>query len=295
MPLPAAYNTDVNAATRSFYTRYYLLTAIAPAYVMALVFYGSAWLFSPASPLPGLLGGTVFYVGGVLVFIGISRLLSALGFWLSGVPRAQVEPSAADRVKLHSVLGDAPAETGEQGAPEPAPAPSGHELALQPLLVELGEVPLLSVGGFSPSQLWISTHTLRTMDEGTLSYLVAHERGHLATGPRSCGCAWYDVLWLVAYPLAVLLSPLPLLIVATALLHALLWLRLAHWMRLKSEARADRWAADHTDLTGYARALIAFHHQVSGGGGGPNARRRLISMGLSPEEAGRLLESEPLG
>jgi hypothetical protein len=285
----------VNPATRSFYTRYYLLTAIAPAYVMALIFYGSAWLFSPASPLPRLLGGTVFYVGGVLVFIGISRLLGALGFWLSGVPHSQTEPSATDRVKLHAVLGDTPAAAGQHGAAEPPPARGGHEVALQPALVELGEVPLLSVGGFTPNQLWISTHTLRTTDERTLGYLVAHERGHLATGPRTCGCAWYDVLWLVAYPLAVLLSPLPLLIAAAALLHALLWLRLAHWMRLRSEARADRWAAECTDPQGYARALVLFHRQVSGTGGAPNARRRLLNMGLSPDEAGRLLESEPGG
>ena len=286
----------MNAATRSFYTRYYLLTAIAPAYAMALVFYGSAWLFSPASPLPGLLGGTVFYVGGVLVFIGISRLLGALGFWLIGVPRAQVEPSAADRVKLHAVLGDAPAAAGESGESEPPPAPGGHHLALQPVLLKLGDVPFLSVGGFTPNQLWISTHTLRSLDERTLAYLIAHERGHLATGPRTCGCAWYDVLWLIAYPLAVLLSPLPLLIVAAALLHALLWLRLAHWMRLKSEARADRWAVDRTDPQGYARALVLFHRQVSGAAGGSsNARRRLIGMGLSQDEADQLLEPAPEG
>ena len=144
----------MNTTTRSFYTRYYLLSMIAPAYVMALIFYGSAWLFSPASPLPRLLGGTVFYVGGVLVFIGISRLLGALGFWLSGVPRAQVEPSAADRVKLHQLLGKPPAAAaGDPASRQADTLAAGRALELQPVLVELGAVPFLSVGGFMPNQL----------------------------------------------------------------------------------------------------------------------------------------------
>ena len=48
------------------------------------------------------------------------------------------------------------------------------------------------------------------------------------------------------------------------------------------------------DRAGYARALVSFHRQVSGGGGG-SARRRLINMGLSPDDVDRLLESAPDG
>jgi hypothetical protein len=269
-------------AVRAFYTRYYLLTALAPAYLMALVFYGAAWLLSPASPLRLVFGGPVFFGFGVFVFIGLSRILGALGFLLAGVPRARVAPGADERRKLHEALDGALAAPAEPGLSASRPPPDA--VVLEPVLVELGPVPFLSIGGFLPNQLWISTHTLRNTDARALSFLCAHERGHVATG-GGCACAWYDALWLVAYPLAVLFADagMPLLTAAAALLHAIAWIRLTYQLRLRAEARADRWAVERTDRRGYALALVKFHRQIAGRASS-TARLRLRRLGFSEEE-----------
>lgn len=274
-------------AGRAFYARYYMLTVLLPPYAMALLFYTTAWLLSPASPLaPG--GGTAVFLGfGFLVFIGISRVLNAMGFWLSGVPQARVRPRADDLRRLHEAVQLPPAwEVGRPAAANPDAC-----ALLQPALVELGAVPYLAAGGLDPRQLWISTFTLRGGDPEQLRYLVAHEYAHVLQAPGGCGCSWHDLTWLVAYPLSWWLAGIsPPLIMAAGLLHALLWMRIAYTLRLRGELRADRWVAERLAKLEYARALAAYQRAIQPEGPLPALRYRLRKLGLSPEQIAEVLD-----
>jgi hypothetical protein len=279
----------MDRAARAFYARYYLLTVLLPPYVMALLFYTTAWLLSPASPLSARGSTTVFFGFGFLVFIGVSRLLSALGFWLSGIPQARVAPTADDLRRLHDCL-LLPPDWGS-GRPS-ARGPDATEL-LVPALIELGPVPYLAAGGLDPRQLWISTCTLRSLEPVELRYLVAHEYAHVLNSPRGCGCAWPDLLWLVAYPLSWWLAGLnPGLIAAAGLLHALLWLRISYALRLRDEVRADAWAAEHLDRQAYARALADYHRRVYPDGPHAAMRYRLRKLGLDSNQIEELLKAD---
>jgi len=273
-------------AAREFYARYYTLTVLLPPYAMALLFYTTAWLLSPASPLSARGGTAVFFGFGFLVFIGISRVLAALGFWLSGVPQARVRPTADDLRRLHEALQLPPAwETGRPAAADP-----DARALLLPALVELGEVPYLAAGGLDPRQLWISTYTLRGGDPEQLRFLVAHEYAHVLQAPGGCGCAWHDLTWLIAYPLSWWLAGIsPPLILAAALLSALLWLRIAYALRLRGEVRADRWVAERLDKLAYARALAAYQRAIRPEGEHGALRHRLRRLGLSPEQIAAVL------
>lgn len=249
---------------RRFYLRYYLLTRLCPAYAMALLFYGAAWLLACRLALGTT--GSAFFGAGIFVFLGLSRLLAWLGFLLSGVPRARVAPTTDHAARLERNT-------------------AGEQLPVVVRVVELGPVPYIASGGLLGNELWVSTHTLTTLPEDALRCMVLHEAGH-GVGFR-LGCAWEDLLWVLAFPVAFLLRPVPLLILAAALVHAQLWLHLVQWLRDRAESAADRWAAARSGRPAYARAL-AQYLGLFGEGGARLCRSRLRRLGLSAEEIERL-------
>jgi hypothetical protein len=258
----------VTPEARRFYFHYRLLTQLLPAYTLALISYGTAWLFMIA--LAGPARGMAFGAG-VFIFAGLSRILSGLGFILSGIPRARVTPTPEQVLTITQALGD---------RPEPHPL-----TALQ--LVELGPVPYVAAGGVVGHELWLSTYALRNLAPKVLAALLLHERGHIADGQR--GCAWHDLLWALAYPVAWLVRPLPLMLLPLAALHVSLWLRLEYWLQMRAEARADRWAAEKMGRMEYARALAEYLALFEQGTSSYMRRTRLRALGLSAEELASIL------
>lgn len=254
-----------------FYFRYRVLTQLLPAYALALISYGSAWLFldllldginGPAAGIPG---------AGLIVFAGLSRVLAWLGFSLSGVPQARVMPTPEQELAIAQAF-----------AQWPAPHPR-----TQLQLVELGSVPYVAAGGVVGHELWLSTYALRTLRPAVLRALLLHEAGHIANTAR--GCAWHDLLWALAYPLAWLVRSVPLLLLPAAALHVSLWLRLEYWLQLRVEARADRWAAEAMGTLEYARALAEYLVVFERGASSALRRTRLRALGLSAEELAAIL------
>ncbi|MCC7479425.1 hypothetical protein IT575_13355 [bacterium] len=277
----------MSPAARSFYNRHFLLSVLLPAYIMALLSYGSAWLL-----LSAMGGGPAFI--GVFVMLGLSRILAWLGFLASGVPAAQVPPTAAQRERLLALL--EPDGPGGADPEHPDPQFAGP---LPVSLLELGVVPYLASGGLYQGQLWISTHSLENSDDETLRCMLAHEGAHAAQGLRGCpgGCigatSWADLSWLIAWPIAWYAQSAgqPLLLLLAALIHVSLWLHLGQLQRQRSERSADLAAAQRFGRELYARALLR-HLQQFDTKGSPLRRARLRGMGFSPEEIQRLLDAE---
>jgi hypothetical protein len=257
---------------RRFYRRYYLLTRFLPAYVLALLSYIVAWLLGPRSPLFGPLSGSAFIGAGAFVFVGLSQLLAWLGFQISGVPAARVPPTELDAAKVRD------ASAGLPGAAVVGPVE----------VVELGLVPYAASGGTPVRQLWLSTHTLRTAPPQVLRALLAHEAGHSAAG--GLGCAWQDLMWLLAYPVVYVLSAVPLLILVALALQVSLWLRLDYALRLRREASADRWAGAVIGRRIYAEGIERYLRDLDVSAGAPLRRTRLAGLGLTPGEIDEILD-----
>jgi Zn-dependent protease with chaperone function len=166
---------------------------------------------------------------------------------------------------------------------------SDRALPLAPRLIELGTVPFLAAGGLTGNELWISTHTLDTSPLSVLRCMVAHEAGHVVLGNRRLGCAWVDLTWLAAYIVADVVAQWPLALAAAVALHVSLWLRLQDWYTSRSEEAADRWAAQQTSLLGYARSLAVYLAAFEQPGGA-QLRRRLVALGMEPEQLDMILE-----
>ena len=250
--------------TRSFYSAYRLQTSIMPVYLLTALFFYLGWYFNPLRS--GLHGGFMF--GGLVVFLGISRLSGWLGFNLSRVPRSVVQPRPAQAARLQQLQ--------EQ-----------QRLPLELRLVEFGPVPFLAAGGALQPVVWISTHTLERLAADELSCLLEHEAGHLRSG---CSLAWWDLLWLIAWPLGWLFGPVPAWYIASALLFAWAWLRLAGWLRWRAELAADQQAVENRDGASYARAMVRHLAEFETAPGSPLRYRRLSALGLSPAEIEELLQ-----
>jgi len=122
--------------------------------------------------------------------------------------------------------------------------------------------------------------------------MVAHEQGHAAARGSGYSWPWYDVLWIVAYPLAFVFSAMgmPELIAAAGLVHALLWLRFIHHLTLRDETKADRWAAQRAGQAAYAKSLVMYLVEVHGAD--PRLiRYRLRRLGLPAEQTEQLLKN----
>ena len=255
---------------RSFYTRLHLLTHLLPAYLLALLSYGAAWLFTLSRQHPGLAGGGfVFY--GFFLFMGLSRLLSAAGLFLSGIPRARVEPDADEAASLAAAL-----------------APPGTAAPFAVQLVETGAVPFAAAGGLLPGEIWISRHALHVLPPPVLRAILLHEGAR--TSRPGWGCAWQDLSWALAFPIAYLLSASPLFILVAAALHVSLWLHFELWLDGRAEARADRSAAEMLGRLEYARALAEYLRLVVPAGRERFILQRLMRLGASAEEIAEVLK-----
>lgn len=273
------------------YLRSFFWTVLFPAYSLALIFYGSAFLLSPASPLNRMVGGTFFYVGGVVVFLGLSRLLSYAGFVLSGIPRRRTLLSSTQRQKLEHALGVlARIPVSEGGRDNDTQA----ALTLSPVPLDLGPAVYLSVGGVTGRELWISTALLEVMEPDDLVALIAHEAGHVARERPGCSIHWKDAVWLLAYPLAIILSFAPLLILAVALVHAQLWVHLESMLQHRREVQADRFASSVVGRKQLIRALARYFVRS-----GPRRKQealklRLRELGVAEEELEHALRDAEL-
>ncbi|MCB1186014.1 hypothetical protein KDL29_02510 [bacterium] len=249
--------------TRRFYTAYRLQTSIIPVYLLTALFFLLGWYFNPF--ISGRNGGIIF--GGVVLFVGISRLASLAGFLLSQVPRSIVQPDKQQQLKL----GDLVPEGG---------------LPMQVNLLDLGPVPYLAAGGLLP-QVWISTYSLQRLSVEELRCLLEHEQSHLR---RGCSFQWLDLLWLLAWSLAWLLSSHAPMYVASAIVFAWAWLRLQGWLRWHDELRADKAAAQACGRDNYARAIARHLAEFEAVPSSPLRRSRLAALGLSPAEIDGVLQ-----
>jgi Zn-dependent protease with chaperone function len=261
----------VTREARQFYLRYYMLTQILPAYCMALLSYSSAGLLALTLWRQTLLTGGLAAVTVLFVFIGLSRLIAWIGFLLSGVARARITPASEDVERVAPYLDEA----------------RQLHLPVELQVVELGAAPYVAAGGFVGNELWISTHALRTLPATTLRAVLLHELGHIARGLR--GCAWHDLTWALAYLVAYLLAPVPLLILAAALIHTSIWLHCERWMRMQIETQADRWAAGEMGQMEYAKAISVYLALFERSGARTLTRERLRRCGLSSEEIKQVL------
>ena len=249
--------------TRRFYTAYRLQTSVIPVYLLTALFFMLGWYFNPF--IPGRAG--TFLIDGVVLFVGISRLASLAGFLLSQVPRSIVEPDLQQAQKLAAAL-----EPFDEGAIVS--------------LVEIGKVPFLAAGGLTPT-IWISSHSLARLGAEDWSCLMRHEGEHLRKG---CSLAWWDFLWLLAWPLAWLFSSHAPMYAASAVMFAWAWLRLQGWLRWRDELRADRAAADACGRDNYARAMVRHLAEFETVPSSPLRRSRLAALGLSPAEIDGVLQ-----
>lgn len=202
-----------------------------------------------------MIGGTFFYVGGVVVFLGFSHVLSYMGFLLSGIPRRRTVLSKTHRRKLEQALGvldRMPArERNHDSELQPA-------ITLNPVPLDLGPVVYIAVGGVTGRELWISKTTLKVMELNDLKALIVHEAGHVARERPGCSIKWKDAVWLLAYPLAIILSFAPLLILAVALVHAQLWVHLESMLQHRREVHADKFASRIVGCEQLTRALTRY-------------------------------------
>ncbi len=233
---------------------------------MALLSYGSAWLLVLILRQDALLSGGIAVGTGLFLFVGLSRLVAWFGFLLSGVVRARITPDNHDLARIEHLLDEA----------------RQLHLPVELQVVELGAVPYIAAGGFVGNELWASTHALRTLPPEVLRAVLLHELGHIAHGLR--GCAWHDLVWALAYPVAYALAPLPLLVLAAALIHTSIWLHLERWLRARAETQADRWAAVEMGRMQYARALCGYLALFERHGASTLSRDRLRRLGFSREE-----------
>jgi len=267
-----------------FYSRLYLWVHLFPPYVLAALFYGIAWLINPFGPA-GLGSPYDFFLLVLLLISDAEQWLGWFGYGLSGIGRRRIEPTDSDRETYQQAV--ALLNERAQQSPDALTSP----LTPLPLvLLDLGAVPYLAVGGRLEPQLWISRHALTALDPAALVPLLAHEYGH-AEQLRRSGCNLVPLNWWLAFPLAWWLGTIsPPLIIAAALLHALLGIRLGYHQRLKAEYHADRWAADRVGREDYARALAAYHWSVAGARRPGVLKQRLVKLGLDAAEITQLTE-----
>jgi hypothetical protein len=261
----------MSSHARRFYLRYYLRTRILPVYLLALLSYSLAWVVALNSRYNwddvGVLGGTLL-IAVLLLKPGISQLLGGIGFLSVMLPGARSAATPQQVARLTALL-------------------PPDRLPLKIHILELGEVLFLGADLPPAYVIWISSHAYATLSDATLRAMLYHEAGHSYGWLK--GCAWEDTGWALALPVAFLLEPLPLLILAAALVHAQLWLHLQQWLREREEARADIWAMQRLGRREYTEALAGYLAHFEQGSSSALRRGRLSRMGLNAEEIDSLV------
>ena len=259
-------------ATRRFYARYHLLVAILPSYLQGLMLAGLLFLHAGLAAGSREAGWVIAGVWALACIAGF-ELFSRIGFVLAGTPARRIEPAENEAALLEEAI---------------APPPGGG-VELKPALVEIGEVPLLAAGGYTPDQLWISTHTLRATPVASLRLLIAHERAHVQASDMS-RFILAAAFWGLSWPVAQIAQGDMLWLLACAFLQGAIWLHLRQLLNARSERTADLTAAALTDRELYAVALAHYLAKFEPQGSTGLRRQRLRGLGLSPEQVEQLLE-----
>jgi hypothetical protein len=260
-------------ATRRFYARYHLLATILPAYLQGVLLAGLLfWQAGQAGG--GVASWALAGAWGVCCVAGV-ELLSRLGFVLAGTPARRIVPDPADAAKLTEVL---------------APPPGGA-IALNPALVEIGEVPLLAAGGYTPDQLWISTHTLRATSCTDLRLLLAHERAHVMSRDL-LRFVLAAAFWGISWPVAQIARGDLWWLLAWAFLQGALWLHMRQLLEARQERNADCHAAARTDPAEYGRALARYLAQFELPGSVVLRTARLRGLGMDAAAIKHLLAEQ---
>lgn len=250
--------------TRSFHQALAIWTDWLPAYLLTALFFAAGWFLNPFRE--GLGGSFMF--GGVVLFLGISRIARQLGFRSSGIPGHALEEGSAYDARLGELQ-------------------RRLQLPVDLRAVDIGDVPLVEAGGMLAPVLWVSTHTLDRLSDDEL-HVVAFQR--LRQEPQGCGLQWLDLLWLLPWPLALLLRDLPAFYVAAAVLFALEWLQLQRIAEGMATSRADREAVAMFGRQEFARAVVRHGVELETVPGSPLLRRRLASLDFPPREIDELLQ-----
>jgi hypothetical protein len=260
-------------ATRRFYARYHLLAAILPSYLQGLLL--AALLFFQHGLAAGINHEAGWVITGVwaLTCLAGYELFTRMGFVLAGTPARRVPPDHAEEALLADAL----------------TPPSGGAIELKPALVEIGEVPLLAAGGYTPDQLWISTHTLRATPLADLRLLIAHERAHVASSDLS-RFLLATAFWGISWPVAQIAQGNLLWLLAVAFLQGAIWLHLRQHLNARLERIADHAAAQQVDQDTYAKALVGYLAQFEPPNSTGLRAARLRGLGLSPEAIQHVLE-----
>jgi len=262
---------------RRFYGKYYLLTILAPAYLSAAAHYGLAWLllYLTGNQDPGLWWplplAILIYCLALLPLYGFYRIYTGIGFSLTGVPGSSRSPDEQEAPRLAAALalvhGDLDFSTG-----------------LQTYIVKTGGAPMLAISDGNPRKLWASRGMVTELDTPVLACMIAHELGHTAARPPAPYLVAVTATWLPAFFCTWALAGLPWLLIAVALCHTLLWLRVQLRSTQELERQADLTAIGLMGKDEYVSAYLACSHYVSGNSAEASIRRRLAGMGLPSAE-----------
>lgn len=259
-------------AARRFYTHYHLLTTFIPAYLQGLLTYALLWLQADMGAQAGSEARWMFIGLWVLACLAGSELLERIGFTVFGFERRVVEPDGGQERQLAGL-----AQPQEEGGQQ-----------LRPRLLELGEVPLLAVGGPRPDMLWASTHTLTHTPPEHLRALVVHERAHVGQQDHRRFILAAG-LWALSWPVAVLLDYGMLWLLAAAFLHSAVWVHLKYQWQMREEREADTAAAEVMGREEYAAVLARYLGQLEADKRSPLRRARLKGLGLAEDDVQRLI------
>lgn len=251
-----------------------MFTSIVPGYLTGLAVFVSGWFTynAPDGP-PGkpveIMAGLIFFAACTAGF----EVFSRLGFKQFRLQQYAAKLTPELKVQLTAFFHSA--SLPGQG--------------MHPTVVELGQVPMLMVGGDVPGQLWISTYTLANTPTEVMPHLLAHERAHLESDTMLDRVLVSGGYWWICGVSVMLLVSNPLLCALWLLVASGVFLRVNAVRLGRLELRADRLAVKATTLEGYSRAIATHLAQFEPGNNNELARGRLRRIGLSAEKQDEIL------
>ena len=257
-----------SAVAAEFYRRYRLWTSILPAFATALVVFALAWVSLRVS---GMQQESPLSLAGIFLIAVCAmayELFSRIGFRMLGLSRRIVRRDDTERENIRSIISSEEEKRQE----------------FEVLLLDIGAVPMFSVGGYTKNQLLVSRHTLAEASADELRVLMAHERVHLAQG------AWLDKLlvttafWWIPAITAARLAPHWSIALVVAVLCAVIFVRVNRLLEQRQQQRADVEALTQVDRMAYARALARVAPETEPGDHSVLLGKRLSRAGYSPAE-----------
>jgi Zn-dependent protease with chaperone function len=159
----------MNRAARRFHRRYYLSLGLLYPLAATVLAYGISWALIRAITIPSnwtlwpLLSVAIFSV----MWSWLLEIACCMCFTYAGLPKLRCSSPVEQELAASLLSVDSLAANWTVR------------------LAELGEVPYLGISATTPPELWISTHTARTMPLDYLRGMVVHEAAHVALGHSS--------------------------------------------------------------------------------------------------------------